>query len=356
MKERLDVLLVQRGHAASREKAKAVIMAVCVYVNGQKEDKAGSMFDCAAEIEVRGNTLRYVSRGGLKLEKAMKNFGVELEGKVCMDVGASTGGFTDCMLQNGAVKVYSVDVGHGQLDWKLRNDERVVCMEKTNIRYVTPEDIEEPVDFSSIDVSFISLTKVLTPVKELMKDRMFYEQSGGGVTLSGGEVMAMSTDYILQIAKALKKEEISLTIDTCGYVSYDKFEAILPYVDTFLYDVKVMDPELHKKYIGVDNKLILDNLVKLSDAGARIYVRIPTIKEVNGNVQNMEDTIHFLKKHGIHPAQVNLLPYHNTGSSKYPKLGMEYKGTDLHAPEKEEMESFVKLFQDAGYTNTKIGG
>ena len=185
---------------------------------------------------------------------------------------------------------------------------------------------------------------------------MFYEQSGGGVTLSGGEVMAMSTDYILQIAKALKKEEISLTIDTCGYVSYDKFEAILPYVDTFLYDVKVMDPELHKKYIGVDNKLILDNLVKLSDAGARIYIRIPTIKEVNGNVQNMEDTIHFLKKHSIHPAQVNLLPYHNTGSSKYPKLGMEYKGTDLHAPEKEEMESFVKLFQDAGYTNTKIGG
>ena len=170
MKERLDVLLVQRGHAASREKAKAVIMAGCVYVNGQKEDKAGSMFDCAAEIEVRGNTLRYVSRGGLKLEKAMKNFGVELEGKVCMDVGASTGGFTDCMLQNGAVKVYSVDVGHGQLDWKLRNDERVVCMEKTNIRYVTPEDIEEPVDFSSIDVSFISLTKVLTPVKELMKE------------------------------------------------------------------------------------------------------------------------------------------------------------------------------------------
>ena len=168
MKERLDVLLVQRGHAASREKAKAVIMAACDYVNGQKEDKARSMFDCAAEIEVRGNTLRYVSRGGLKLEKAMKNFGVELEGKVCMDVGASTGGFTDCMLQNGAVKVYSVDVGHGQLDWKLRNDERVVCMEKTNIRYVTPEDIEEPVDFSSIDVSFISLTKVLLPVRNLL--------------------------------------------------------------------------------------------------------------------------------------------------------------------------------------------
>jgi len=143
-------------------------MAGEVYVNGQKEDKAGSMFAETAKLEVRGKTLPYVSRGGLKLEKAMKNFGVELEGKVCMDVGASTGGFTDCMLQNGAVKVYSVDVGHGQLDWKLRNDERVVCMEKTNIRYVTPEDIEEPVDFSSIDVSFISLTKVLLPVRNLL--------------------------------------------------------------------------------------------------------------------------------------------------------------------------------------------
>ena len=168
MKERLDVLLVKRNLAASREKAKAIIMSGIVYVDGQKEDKAGTTFPEEAMIEVRGHTLPYVSRGGLKLEKAMKNFGVELEGKVCMDVGASTGGFTDCMLQNGAVKVYSVDVGHGQLDWKLRNDERVVCMEKTNIRYVTPEDIEEPVDFSSIDVSFISLTKVLLPVRNLL--------------------------------------------------------------------------------------------------------------------------------------------------------------------------------------------
>jgi len=161
-------MMVEQGLAPSREKAKAYIMAGEVYVNGQKEDKAGSMFAETAKLEVRGKTLPYVSRGGLKLEKAMKNFGVELEGKVCMDVGASTGGFTDCMLQNGAVKVYSVDVGHGQLDWKLRNDERVVCMEKTNIRYVTPEDIEEPVDFSSIDVSFISLTKVLLPVRNLL--------------------------------------------------------------------------------------------------------------------------------------------------------------------------------------------
>lgn len=170
MKERLDVLLVDRGLAASREKAKAVIMAGQVYVKGQKEDKAGTMFDSQVEIEVRGATLKYVSRGGLKLEKAMQQFGVTLEGKVCMDVGASTGGFTDCMLQNGAVKVYSVDVGHGQLDWKLRNDERVVCMEKTNIRYVTPEDIGETPSFVSIDVSFISLTKVLGPVRELMTE------------------------------------------------------------------------------------------------------------------------------------------------------------------------------------------
>ena len=193
-------------------------------------------------------------------------------------------------------------------------------------------------------------------VKEIMKDRMFYEQSGGGVTLSGGEVMTMSSDYIVAIAKELQKEEISLTIDTCGYVPFKKFEAILPYVDTFLYDVKVMDPELHKQYIGVDNHLILENLVKLSEAGARIYIRIPTVKEVNGNEKNMLDTIQFLKEHNITPAQVNLLTYHNTGSSKYPKLDMEYQGNDLHAPSKEEMEGFVKLFKDAGYLNTKIGG
>ena len=168
MKKRLDVLLVEQGLADSREKAKATIMSGIVYVDNNKEDKAGTTFEETARIEVRGNTLKYVSRGGLKLEKAMNNFGVTLEGKVCMDVGASTGGFTDCMLQNGAVKVYSVDVGHGQLAWKLRNDERVVCMEKTNIRYVTPDDIDDVIEFASIDVSFISLTKVLPAVRELM--------------------------------------------------------------------------------------------------------------------------------------------------------------------------------------------
>ena len=169
-KERLDVLMVQRSLAESREKAKALIMSGIVYVNGQKEDKAGTSFEETVQIEVRGSTLKYVSRGGLKLEKAMSHFGVGLAGRVCMDVGASTGGFTDCMLQNGAVKVYAVDVGHGQLAWKLRNDDRVICMEKTNIRYVTPEDIGDHIEFASIDVSFISLTKVLGPVKQLLTD------------------------------------------------------------------------------------------------------------------------------------------------------------------------------------------
>jgi 23S rRNA (cytidine1920-2'-O)/16S rRNA (cytidine1409-2'-O)-methyltransferase len=142
-----------------------------VYVNDQKEDKVGAMFDeTKVQLEVRGNTLKYVSRGGLKLEKAVDKFGVGLSGKICMDIGASTGGFTDCMLQNGAVKVYSVDVGHGQLAWKLRNDERVVCMEKTNFRYMQPGDIDDELDFASVDVSFISLDKILGPAYKLLKD------------------------------------------------------------------------------------------------------------------------------------------------------------------------------------------
>lgn len=163
-------MLVKRNLAESREKAKAVIMSGNVFVDGQREDKAGSTFAPDVSIEVRGHTLPYVSRGGLKFEKALANFDVDVNGRVCTDVGSSTGGFTDCMLQNGAKKVFAIDVGRGQLDWKLRNDPRVVCMEKTNIRYVTPEDIGEPVDFSSIDVSFISLTKVLGPIREYLKD------------------------------------------------------------------------------------------------------------------------------------------------------------------------------------------
>lgn len=172
MKERLDILLVKEGYAASREKARAIIMAGNVFVDGQREDKAGTAFDPdRVKLEVRGSTLPYVSRGGLKLEKAVKQFELVLTDRICMDIGASTGGFTDCMLQNGARKVYSVDVGHGQLDWKLRSDDRVVCMEKTNFRYMKPGDIEDMLSFASVDVSFISLTKILLPARELLEDR-----------------------------------------------------------------------------------------------------------------------------------------------------------------------------------------
>lgn len=172
-KKRLDVLLFERGFSESREKAKTIIMSGIVYVNGQKEDKSGTCFadDESTVIEVRGAALKYVSRGGLKLEKAVDSFGLDLKGLTCMDIGASTGGFTDCMLQNGAAKVFAVDVGHGQLAWKLRNDERVICMEKMNIRYITPQDIgNEMLSFASVDVSFISLEKVLPPVWPLLCD------------------------------------------------------------------------------------------------------------------------------------------------------------------------------------------
>ena len=160
-KTRLDVAVFEQGYAPSREKAKAIIMAGIVYVNNQKVDKAGFELKEGDVLEVRGKTLQYVSRGGLKLEKAMQEFPITLEGKICMDVGASTGGFTDCMLQNGAVKVYSVDVGYGQLAWKLRTDERVVNLERTNFRYATREQIPDEVDFASVDVSFISLKHIL---------------------------------------------------------------------------------------------------------------------------------------------------------------------------------------------------
>lgn len=172
MKERLDIILVKQGFAPSREKAKAILMTGSVFVNGQREDKAGTTFDeSKIHIEVKESNLKYVSRGGLKLEKAMELFPIMLVHMICMDIGASTGGFTDCMLQNGADLVYAVDVGHGQLAWKLRNDERVVCLEKTNFRYLTPEDINNQVDFASVDVSFISLTKILIPARNLLRDR-----------------------------------------------------------------------------------------------------------------------------------------------------------------------------------------
>ncbi len=169
-KQRLDVFLVEQGLAETRQKAQAVIMSGVVYVNDQKIDKAGFGVAPDAKVEVRGSALRYVSRGGLKLEKAMREFGLTLSGCVCADVGASTGGFTDCMLQNGAARVYAVDVGYGQLDWKLRSDDRVVCMERTNARYLTHEQIPDELDFASIDVSFISLKLILPAVNGLLRD------------------------------------------------------------------------------------------------------------------------------------------------------------------------------------------
>ena len=170
MKKRLDILVYEKGFTDSREKAKAVIMAGQVYVDNQKADKCGSTYDENAEIEVRGNTQKYVSRGGLKLEKAINNFDFDLKDKITMDIGASTGGFTDCMLQNGAKKVYSIDVGYGQLAWKLRNGERVVNLERTNMRKVTREQVPDEIDFFSVDVSFISLKLILPVARELMAE------------------------------------------------------------------------------------------------------------------------------------------------------------------------------------------
>ena len=169
-KTRLDVLLTERGLLDSRQKAQATIMSGIVFVNGQRVDKVGTAVANDAQIEIRGATLQYVSRGGLKLEKAMQTFPLTLEGKICADIGASTGGFTDCMLQNGAKKVYAVDVGYGQLDWKLRNDPRVVCMERTNARYLTHEQIPEELDFASIDVSFISLKLIFPALYGLLRE------------------------------------------------------------------------------------------------------------------------------------------------------------------------------------------
>lgn len=170
MKKRLDILVCEKGLAESREKAKAIIMAGQIFVDNQKADKCGDTYDENADIELRGQTLKYVSRGGLKLEKAMEQFDLDLSGKICMDIGASTGGFTDCMLQNGAKKVYSVDVGYGQLAWKLRNDERVVNLERTNMRKVTREQVPDVIDFFSMDVSFISIKLLLPVARELMGD------------------------------------------------------------------------------------------------------------------------------------------------------------------------------------------
>ena len=193
-------------------------------------------------------------------------------------------------------------------------------------------------------------------VRKCLQDQMFYEESGGGVTLSGGEVMAMDPEYIQALVKALWREGIDVDIDTCGQAPYSSYEAILPYVNTWLYDIKVMDDEKHKKYIGMSNRVILDNLKGIAAAGARIYIRIPTVREVNGDRESMQQIIDFLRDNDIRPPQVNLLPYHSTGSHKYGKLGREYMAAELTAPSDEEMQEFVRQWNEAGFTNVKIGG
>lgn len=216
-KERLDVLIHRLGLTESREKASSQIMSGIVYVNGIKVDKPGTKFAMDSSIEIRGNSLPYVSRGGLKLEKALSEFGIKLKDKVALDIGASTGGFTDCMLQNGAAKVYAIDVGYGQLAWKLRTDSRVVCMERTNIRYVTPEAINEPADFASIDVSFISLTKVLPAVKKLLKEKgevvcLIKPQFEAGRDKVGKKGVVKDKDVHIQVIEKI----ITFCIDEMG--------------------------------------------------------------------------------------------------------------------------------------------
>ena len=192
-------------------------------------------------------------------------------------------------------------------------------------------------------------------VREVEKDYMFYEESFGGVTLSGGEVMAQDMDYIEELLKKLKRKGYHITIDTCGYAPQKNFERLLKYVDTFLYDLKLMDSKRHKTYMGQGNELILSNLEYLNQQGANIYIRIPVIGGVNDTEEDMKAIIEYLKD-GFSIAQVNLLPYHNIASSKYERLQLEYKGQDFTVPTKERMEQFQKMFQKNGFQNTKIGG
>lgn len=193
-------------------------------------------------------------------------------------------------------------------------------------------------------------------VKEAKKDRMFYEQSGGGVTLSGGEVMSQDVEFLEPLCRALHREGLSVFIDTCGFAPYEKYEKILPYVDTFLYDIKAMDSAIHQEWTGVENGLILENLKKLSAAGANIYIRIPTIGGVNADEGFMQQVIAFLKENNIHPAQVNLLPYHNYGRNKYASLAKEYDDASMQVPTNEQMEQFKELFINNGFAKTNIGG
>lgn len=249
-KTRLDVALLERGLAPSREKAKAIIMSGVVYVNNQKSDKAGREVTAGDTIEVRGNTLKYVSRGGLKLEKAMESFPINLENKICMDVGASTGGFTDCMLMNGAEKVYSVDVGYGQLAWKLRTDERVVNLERTNFRYVTDEQIPDKIDFSSVDVSFISLKHILPNLNKFLKDNgqavcLIKPQFEAGREKVGKKGVVSDLNTHIEVVEKV----ISICLDNSFSVAGLDFSPVKGpegNIEYLIYVKKAKEPELSK--------------------------------------------------------------------------------------------------------------
>ena len=265
-KIRLDVAVFERGYAPSREKAKAIIMAGQVFVNNQKVDKAGTEIKEDDVLEVRGSTLKYVSRGGLKLEKAMQEFPIDLNGKICMDVGASTGGFTDCMLMNGAVKVYSIDVGYGQLAWKLRCDERVVNLEKTNFRYVTDEQVKDKIDFASVDVSFISLKHILPNLNSLLQENgqavcLIKPQFEAGKEKVGKKGVVRDKEVHLEVVKSVIEMAIQNEFSVKG-LQFSPIKGPEGNIEYLIYLVKSAEPFIDE---AVDpNKLVNQSHEELS--------------------------------------------------------------------------------------------
>ncbi len=264
-KERLDILLVEKGIFTSRERAKTSIMAGKIFVDGQRVDKAGEKVSVDAEIIFKGQEIPYVSRGGLKLEKAMKEFGISLKNKTCMDIGASTGGFTDCMLQNGAKKVFSIDVGYGQFAWKLRTDPRVVCMERTNIRYVTPDDIGELTDFASIDVSFISLKKIMPATINLLSDKgevvaLIKPQFEAGKEKVGKKGVVRDINVHNEVVKSIVDYLLSQGLNILS-LSYSPIKGPEGNIEYLVYFTKDKDRE--SKFSIDDVEIIVDQSHKL---------------------------------------------------------------------------------------------
>ena len=264
-KERLDILLVEKGIFTSRERAKTSIMAGKIFVDGQRVDKAGEKVSVDAEITFKGQEIPYVSRGGLKLEKAMKEFGISLKNKTCMDIGASTGGFTDCMLQNGAKKVFSIDVGYGQFAWKLRTDPRVVCMERTNIRYVTPDDIGELTDFASIDVSFISLKKIMPATINLLSDKgevvaLIKPQFEAGKEKVGKKGVVRDINVHNEVVKSIVDYLLSQGLNILS-LSYSPIKGPEGNIEYLVYFTKDKDRE--SKFSIDDVEIIVDQSHKL---------------------------------------------------------------------------------------------